>query len=77
MINGRPLKSLNQYYNKVKSFRQSELQENQSSKSLKKLCNKRKFKINDYLHKSYHLIINTLINQKIGTLIIGHNEEWK
>ena len=23
------------------------------------------------------LIINTLINEKIGTLIIGHNEEWK
>ncbi|WP_293059669.1 IS200/IS605 family accessory protein TnpB-related protein [Okeania sp. SIO2B3] len=23
------------------------------------------------------LIIDTLINQKIGTLIIGHNEEWK
>ncbi|NER07744.1 MAG: IS200/IS605 family element transposase accessory protein TnpB, partial [Okeania sp. SIO3C4] len=30
-----------------------------------------------YLHKSSRLIINTLINQKIGTLIIGHNEEWK
>ncbi|MEM1173096.1 MAG: hypothetical protein AAGJ08_29545 [Cyanobacteria bacterium P01_H01_bin.35] len=23
------------------------------------------------------LIIDTLINQKIGTLIIGHNEDWK
>ena len=23
------------------------------------------------------LIIDNLINQKIGTLIIGHNEEWK
>ena len=23
------------------------------------------------------LIIHTLINQKIGTLIIGHNEDWK
>ncbi|WP_293088268.1 IS200/IS605 family accessory protein TnpB-related protein, partial [Okeania sp. SIO3B5] len=23
------------------------------------------------------LIIDTLINQKIGTLIIGHNENWK
>ncbi|WP_293078282.1 transposase [Okeania sp. SIO3B5] len=77
MINGRPLKSINQYYNKVKSSLQSQLKENQSSKRLKKLCNKREFKINDYLHKSSRLIINTLINQKIGTLIIGHNEEWK
>ncbi|WP_293166347.1 IS200/IS605 family accessory protein TnpB-related protein [Okeania sp. SIO2C9] len=24
-----------------------------------------------------YLIIDTLINKKIGTLIIGHNEEWK
>ncbi|GGA03573.1 IS200/IS605 family accessory protein TnpB-related protein [Okeania sp. KiyG1] len=23
------------------------------------------------------MIIDTLINQKIGTLIIGHNEDWK
>ena len=77
MINGRPLKSINQYYNKIKSFLQSQLRENQSSKRLKKLCNQREFKINDYLHKSSRLIIDTLINQKIGTLIIGHNEEWK
>ena len=77
LINGRPLKSINQYYNKVKSFLQSQLQENSSSKRLKKLCNKREFKINDYLHKASRLIIDTLINQKIGTLIIGHNQEWK
>ncbi|WP_293119750.1 transposase [Okeania sp. SIO1I7] len=77
LINGRPLKSINQYYNKVKSSLQSQLKENQWSKRLKKLCNKREFKINDYLHKSSRLIINTLINQKIGTLIIGHNSEWK
>ena len=77
LINGRPLKSINQYYNKVKSFLQSQLEENRSSKRLKKLGNKREFKINDYLHKASRLIIDTLINQKIGTLIIGHNEEWK
>ena len=77
LINGRPLKSINQYYNKVKSFLQSQLRENQSSLRLKKLCNKREFKINDYLHKASRLIIDTLINYKIGTLIIGHNEEWK
>ncbi|MGD1716321.1 IS200/IS605 family accessory protein TnpB-related protein [Dapis sp. BLCC M172] len=33
--------------------------------------------MNDYLHKSSRLIINTLINQKIGTLIIGHNPQSK
>ncbi|HAC66214.1 MAG TPA: transposase [Cyanothece sp. UBA12306] len=77
LINGRPLKSINQYYNQVKSYLQSLLGENQSSQKLKKLCNKREFKINDYLHKASRLIIDTLINQKIGTLIIGHNPDWK
>ena len=52
LINGKPLKSINQYYNKVKSDLQSLLGENQSSHKLKKLCNKREFKINDYLHKA-------------------------
>ncbi len=77
MINGRPLKSINQYYNKVKSFLQSLLPKNESSIRLKKLCNKREFKINDYLQKASRLIIDTLINEKIGTLIIGHNQDWK
>ena len=77
LINGRPLKSINQYYNKVKSELQSLLGENKSSQKLRKLCNKREFKINDYLHKASRLIIDTLINKKIGTLIIGHNTDWK
>ena len=77
MINGRPLKSINQYYNKVKSELQSLLGENKSIQKLRKLCNKREFKINDYLHKASRLIIDTLINKKIGTLIIGHNTDCK
>jgi IS605 OrfB family transposase len=77
LINGRPLKSLNQYYNKRRGFLQSILAENQSSLRLKKLCNHREFKINDYLHKASRLIINTLIKQRIGTLVIGQNQEWK
>ncbi|WP_256386496.1 IS200/IS605 family accessory protein TnpB-related protein [Hydrocoleum sp. CS-953] len=32
--------------------------------------------MNDYLHKASRLIINTLITYKIGTLIIGQNQEW-
>jgi IS605 OrfB family transposase len=77
LINGRPLKSLNQYYNKVRANRQSILPENQSSRRLKKLCNRREFKINDYLHKASRLIINTLIEQRIGLLVIGQNQDWK
>ena len=77
LINGRPLKSVNQYYNQARARLQSILRENQSSRRLKRLCNKREFKINDYLHKASRLIIKTLINYQIGTLTIGHNQEWK
>jgi len=51
--------------------------ENQLSFKLKKLCHKREFKINDYLHKASCLIINTLLNEKRGTLTIGQNEDSK
>jgi len=77
LINGRPLKSINQYYNKVRSSLQGRLTENQSSQRLRKLGLKREFKINDYLHKASRLIINSLITHKIATLIIGQNQEWK
>lgn len=77
LINGRPLKSINQYYNKVRANLQALLRSNKSSRRLKKLCNKREFKINDYLHKASRLVINTLIHHRIGTLIIGKNPEWK
>ncbi len=77
LINGRPLKSINQYYNKVRGRLQALLPENQSSRTLKKLCNKREFKINDYLHKASRLAIDTLIHHQISTLILGKNPEWK
>ncbi|GGA03581.1 transposase [Okeania sp. KiyG1] len=44
LINGRPLKSINQYYNKIKSFLQSQLGENQSSKKLKNFAIKENLK---------------------------------
>lgn len=77
LVNGRPLKSINQYYNKTRSYSQSLLPENTSSYRLRKLANQRDFKINDYLHKASRFIINTLINYQIGTLVIGQNFQWK
>lgn len=77
LVNGRPLKSINQYYNKTRSYYQSLLPENSSSHRLRKLANQRDFKINDYLHKASRLVTNTLINCQIGTLVIGQNQQWK
>ncbi len=80
IINGRPLKSINQFYNKKKSELQSELEKinkKKVSKKINKLTNKRENKINDYLHKSSKIIINHLVSLGINTLIVGYNKEWK
>ena len=80
LVNGRPLKSLNQYFNKQKSFYTSELelkQKRRTSKKLEKLSFKRENKVNDYLHKSSRWLIYYCIKNEINTIIIGYNEMWK
>lgn len=78
IINGRPLKSINQYWNKEKSFLQSKLKKNQyKSHRINKLSNKRNNKINDYLHKASRYIINFCLTNDIGKIVIGCNKNWK
>ena len=78
VVNGKPLKSINQYYNKTKAKYQSELpKEIHVSKRIQKLTFKRNNKINDYLHKSSDYIIKFCLNNELNTLIIGYNEFWK
>lgn len=78
LINGRPLKSLNQLYNKQKARLQSKLANNQkSSLSIQRLTAKRNNRICDYLHRASRWIINHLDKQGIGKLIIGNNPGWK
>ena len=78
IINGRPLKSINQYWNKEKSRLQSLLKgDKKTSKRIKSITNKRNNKIRDYLHKSSRMLVNFLVSNDISTLVIGYNEEWK
>jgi len=77
IVNGRPLKSINQYYNKKRSILQSKLTKFKSSKKIKKLTQKRNNKIKDGLHKTSRKITNYLKNNKISNVVIGLNKEWK
>ena len=78
LINGRPLKSINQFYNKTKAKHQSNLPKKQkSSNRIRLLSDKRNNKIQDYIHKASRYIVNWLIENKIGTLVVGKNKEWK
>jgi putative transposase len=80
VINGKPLKSANQYYNKKKAKLQSKLEKRQnrkSSKNLTKLTNKRNNIVDNFLHNSSRYIVNHLVSNEINTLIIGNNKNWK
>lgn len=77
IINGRLLKSYNQYYNKKKACLQSYIGDKGISNRILKLTNKRNNKITDYLHKVSRYIINLCLKNKVGTIIIGNNQKWK
>ena len=78
IINGKPIKSINHYYNKLKAKYQSLLPKNQFySNRLYKLELKRKNLIDNYLHKASRLLVNHLVSNQINTLIIGHNKGQK
>lgn len=81
IINGRPLKSINQYYNKklakLKSRQDTCKNKNVNRNKIKRLTNKRNNKINDYLHKSSRLLVNQLVSNQVSKIVIGHNKEWK
>ncbi|MCC3428879.1 MAG: transposase [Microcoleus sp. PH2017_03_ELD_O_A] len=78
LINGRPLKSINQFYNKRKAHIQSRLKGlRQTSRRIQRLTRCRNQKIDNYLHHASRDIINLLRELKIGTLVIGKNVQWK
>ena len=78
LVNGRPLKSINQFYNKRKATLSSKLKANRfSSKRLQHLTRKRNQKVNNYLHASSKFVVDSLVKQGIETLVIGKNDSWK
>jgi IS605 OrfB family transposase len=78
LYNGRPIKSINQYYNKTNAKLKSELPTNvKSSKRLKQLSLKRNNKIDYEMHKISSHIINEAVKNNISKIIIGNNVGWK
>lgn len=77
LINGKPLKSINWFYNKKKAELQSLLKNKYTSNRIVNLTIRRNNKINNYLHKSSRLFINYLVSNGITDVVIGYNKEWK
>ena len=80
IINGKPLKSINQYYNKAKAHMQKEAKVYNGKNSTKRLNNltaKRNRKIKDYMHKASRKIVDMAISSGVGLIVIGSNHGWK
>lgn len=79
LFNGKPIKSINQYGNKKLSRLKSikDKQKLKFTKRIQKIWEKRENKLNDEFHKLSKYIINHLIKNKIGNLIVGYNKNWK
>jgi putative transposase len=76
IFSGKPLKSVNHFYNKRKAKLTSESKNVQTNR-IKRLHRKRNNKVKDYLHKISRKIVNHLVSNDIGTLIIGYSKGWK
>jgi len=78
LVQGRPLKALNQWYNKRRARLQAKLPQGVFvSRQLDILADKRGRQINHYLHVASRQIVDWLVEQRSGTLIIGKNDGWK
>ena len=79
LINGRPLKDLNHYYNQQRAHHQSRLAKAKryTSRQLDRITTKRNRRVTHYLHTASRRIIDLLVKERIGTLVIGKNKGWK
>lgn len=79
LVNGRPLKSINQYYNKKIASIKSKLDKQglKSSKGYRRITRKRNHKVRDFIHKTSRRIVDFMKFNNIGTCIVGHNTWWK
>ncbi|MBE3559220.1 MAG: IS200/IS605 family element transposase accessory protein TnpB [Ktedonobacteraceae bacterium] len=77
LVNGRPMKSVNQFYNKRKAELQSKLGHPGTTRRMERLTNKRNRRIDHYMHTASRWIVDDLVAYGIGTLVIGKNDGWK
>lgn len=80
IVNGKGLKSNNQYYNKKKAHYQSVAKQRNKqhyTNRLYRLTQKRNLKVEDYLHKASRYIVDFALENQINTIVIGNNKNWK
>ena len=81
LIPGGPLKATNQLYNKQREHEQKKLakgpEKRCTSHRLDRITTKRNRRVMHYLHTASRRIIDLVVQEGIGTLVIGKNPFWK
>ena len=81
IIDGKRLKSINQWFNKENARLQSVKDKQHLGKKptnkQKAAARNRNNKVNDYMNKAARMVINYCINNDIGTLVVGYNETFQ
>ena len=82
IIDGRRLKSMNQWFNKENARLQSlnakqHLDAHQNTYRQRALARHRNNQVNDYLSKAAKYVIDYCINNNIGILVVGYNETFQ
>lgn len=80
IIDGRKLKSINQFFNKQNAKLQSIKDKQNIKKQTKQqflIFRKRKNRVDDYINKACRYIINYCLSNDIGTLVIGYNQSFQ
>ncbi len=78
LVNGRPIKSVNQFYNKRKAELQTIIKpDTRFTARMERMTIKRTRRIDHSLHTASKRIIDLLVSERIGTLVVGKNPLWK
>lgn len=81
IIDGRRLKSINQWYNKqnarLQSVKDKQKLGYRPTSRQKAIARDRNNKVNDYMNKTARKIIDYCIKNDIGTLVVGYNETFQ
>jgi len=76
IINGKILKSINQYYNKLQAKAMSYIGKGTSNR-IKRINTKRNNIVDTHLHKISHWIIEYCLTNNIDNIVIGRNQDWQ
>lgn len=76
IVNGKPLKSVNRFYNKQVAKYKGFIKKGTSRRIQNITCNRNNF-MNSYLHQTTKIIVDEFVRLGVTEVSIGKNEQWK